>query len=340
MRLSQASALRFRTPVVAAGGKWLALLLSCIPAATIAQEWKPSRHIEFISASGAGAGSDGAMRAIERTLQETKLINVPSSVINKPGGGGSIGWSWLNLQPADGHQLTLIIGNLLSNQITGLSKLSYNDLTCAAQLFSEFTAIAVRSDSPLTNARDFLARMKADSGALSVAVGTAFGGSGHIALALAAKAAGGEPKKLKAVVFPAFAQALAALYGGHVDLLANPHASFLAGMREGRLRMLAVAAPRRLAGELAAVPTWKETGIDIEMEAFRAMAGPKAMTAPQVAYWEATFRKMVNTDDWKQLLEKRGWADRYAGAEGCKTGLRRQYEQMHLGLSELGLAKN
>ena len=340
MRYWQSAAASIRTSIAAAICRRLLPILLCVPAAAIAQEWKPSRHVEFISASGAGAGSDGAMRAIERTLQEKKLIDVASSVLNKPGAGGAIGWSWLNQQPADGHQLTLIIGNLLSNQITGTSKLSYTDLTCIAQLFSEFTAIAVRSDSPLRNAKDLLAQLKADSGALSVAVGTAFGGSGHIALALAAKGAGGDPKKLKAVVFPAFAQALAALYGGHVDLVANPHASFLAGMREGKLRMLAIAAPQRLVGELAAVPTWKESGIDIEMEAFRAMAGPKAMSAPQVAYWEATFRKMVNTDEWKDLIEKRGWADRFASAEGCKTGLKRQYDQMRLGLGELGLAKN
>ncbi len=306
----------------------------------LAQQWKPTRHVELISASAAGSASDGVLRLVERTLQEKKLIDATTAVINKVGGGGSVGWSYTNQQPADGHYLTLIIGNLISNQIIGSSTLAYTDLTCVAQLFSEYTAVGVRAESPIKDAKDLMARLKADSGALSASIGTAFGGSGHIALALAAKDAGGEPKRLKAVVFPGFSQGVAALYGGHVDLATNPHSSFLGPMREGRVRVLAVTAPQRLPGDFASVPTWKELGVDADIEAFRAIAGPRAMGAPQVAYWESRLRAMAATEEWKQTLEKRAWVDRYAGPEGCAVGLKRQYTQMRRGLAELGLAKN
>jgi putative tricarboxylic transport membrane protein len=181
--------------------------------------------------------------------------------------------------------------------------------------------------------------LKVDSSALSAAIGTAFGGSGHIALALAAKDVGGEPKKLKAVVFPGFGQGVSAVYGGHVDLIANPHSSFLGPIREGKLRALAIAAPQRLPGEFANVPTWKELGVDAEIEAFRAVAGPKALGAPQVAYWEAKFRALAETPEWKAMLAQRAWVDRFAGPDGCRAGLKRQYDQMRRGLQELGLAK-
>ncbi len=305
-----------------------------------AQGWKPGRHVEFISASGAGSASDGVIRAVETMLQQRKLIDVSSSVVNKPGGGGTIAWTYVRQQPADGHHLTLIIGNLLSNYIIGTSTLNYTDLACVAQLFSEYTAVAVSADSPIRNAKDLMARWKADAGALSVSVGTAFGGSGHIALALAMKDAGSDPKKMKAVVFSGFSQGLAALYGGHVDLVANPHSSFIAPLREGRVRVLAIAAPQRLPGEFAAVPTWKELGVDAEIEAFRAIAGPKGLGQPQAAYWETTLRTMTETEDWKEMLEKRGWVNRFTGPQGCQSGLKRQYEQMRAGLLELGLAKN
>jgi putative tricarboxylic transport membrane protein len=273
-------------------------------------------------------------------LHERKLLEVSSTVLNKPGGGGNIGWTYVNQQSPDGHTLTLIIGNLISNQIIGRSSLAYDDLACVAQLFSEYTAVGVRTDSPVKDARDLMARLKADSGALSAAIGTAFGGSGHIALALAAKDAGGEPKKLKAVVFPGFSQGVTAVYGGHVDLVANPHSSFLGPMQEGKLRVLAIAAPQRLPGEFANVPTWKELGVDAEIEAFRAMAGPKALGAPQLAYWEAKFRALSETGEWKDMLAKRAWVNRFAGPDGCRAGLKRQYDQMRRGLQELGLAKN
>jgi len=313
-----------------------ALLLA---GAAHAQAWKPFKHVELVSGSTAGAASDGVLRAVERLLQEKKLVEVTTAVVNKPGGGGTIGWTYLSQQPPDGHYLTLLIGNLVSNYITGSSTLSHNDFTCAAQIFSEVTAVAVRADSPLRSAKDLLAKLKADPASLSVAVGTAFGGSGHIALALAAKGAGGDPKKMRAVVFQGVSQGFAALYGGHIDIVANPHSSFAAPLKEGRVRVLAVAAPQRLGGEFAQVPTWKELGIDSAVEAFRAIAGPRGMGAPQVAYWEGALRRMVETPEWKQLVDNRSWVDRFAGAEGCKAAFKTQYDQMHIGLQELGLAK-
>ena len=307
--------------------------------AASAQPWKPSKHVEFVSGSAAGAASDTALRSVERLLQEKKLVDVSTGVINKPGGGGTIGWSYLAQQPADGHHLTLLIGNLISNYITGSSTLSHNDFTCAAQIFSEVTAVAVRGDSPIKSAKELLAKLKSDPSSISVAVGTAFGGSGHIALALAAKGVGGDPRKMRAVVFPGVSQGFAALYGGHIDLLANPHSSFAAPLKDGRVRVLAIAAPQRLGGVFADVPTWKELGVDSAVEAFRAIAGPRNMGAAQTAYWEGALRKMTETTEWKQLLETRSWVDRFATAEGCKAAFKVQYDQMHTGLQELGLAK-
>ena len=314
-----------------------ALAVCMLPAH--AQSWKPTHNVEFVSASAAGSASDSGLRLVERMLHEKKLMDVSSTIVNKPGGGGNIGWTYVNQQPADGHTLTLIIGNLISNQIIGRSTLAYADLACVVQLFSEYTAVGVRTDSPVKDAKDLMARLKADSTSLSAAIGTAFGGSGHIALALAAKDAGGEPKKLKAVVFPGFGQGVSAVYGGHVDLIANPHSSFLAPLREGKLRVLAIAAPQRLPGEFASVPTWKELGVDAEIEAFRAIAGPKALGAPQITYWESKFRALADTQEWKDMLAKRAWVNRFSGPEGCRAGLKRQYDQMRRGLQELGLAK-
>jgi len=310
------------------------------PAPAVAQQWKPTRNVEFLSGSAPGSASDGVLRSVERLLQEKKLIEVTTTVVNKPGGGGSIAWSALNQLPADGHHLSLIIGNLLSNQITGTSALAYTDLTCVAQLFSEYTAVAVRTDSPIKDAKDLMARLKADAASVSVSVGTAFGGSGHIALALAAQDAGGNPKRLKAVVFPGFSQGLTAVLGGHVDMVANPHSSFIGPMKEGKLRVLAVTSPKRLPGDFAKVPTWRELGVDADIEAFRAIAGPKGLGAPQIAYWEAKFRAVTETEEWKQLVERRAWAGGFAGPEGCRAGLKRQHDLMRRGLSELGLAKN
>lgn len=305
-----------------------------------AQEWKPSQHVEFISPSAAGGGSDNVVRAIEQVLRAHRLLEVPLSVVNKPGAGGDIAWKSLNQQGGDGHHISLLTANLLSNHITGRSTLTYTDLTCIAQLFSEASGAAVRSDSPIKSGKDLLARLRNDPAGLTIAVGTAFGGSGHVAIALATKAAGGDARKLKAVVFPAFGQALAAVLGGHIDVVMNPHSSLVPHVQSGKVRAIAVSVPQRVGGVLAEVPTFKELGADVHVEAFRAVVAAKATTAPQVAYWEGVFQRMAETDDWKQSIQKRGWIDKFATAEGCRSGLKFHYEQARLGLGELGLAKN
>ena len=317
----------------------LATALAVAPALAWAQQWKPTQHVEFISGSAAGSASDRVLRTIDKMLHDKKLVEATTTVVNKPGAGGSIAWNYLNQQPADGHHLSLIIGNIISNEITGRSQLSYKDVTCVAQILSEYTAVGTRADSPIKDAKDLIARLKKDPSSVSAAVGTAFGGSGHIQLALATKEVGGSAKALKAVVFPGFGQGVAAVYGGHVDVIANPHGSFLGPMQEGKMRVLAIAAPQRLGGPFANVPTWKELGIDVEIEAFRAMAAPKGLGAPQVAYWESRFRELTQTPEWKDLLAKRAWADRFGGPDACKAALEQQYRAMHAGLKELGLAK-
>jgi len=46
------------------------LLGLCVAGGASAQAWKPGRHVEFISASGAGSASDGVIRAVENMLQK------------------------------------------------------------------------------------------------------------------------------------------------------------------------------------------------------------------------------------------------------------------------------
>jgi putative tricarboxylic transport membrane protein len=313
----------------------VALLFACCvsaaPLSVTAQGWKPDHNVEFVSPSGAGGGSDQVVRAIEQALHNNKLLDVTMTIVNKPGAGGDIAWKYLNQSGAGGHHISLMTGNLLTNHVSGRSTLHYTDLTCIAQLFSEASGVAVRADSPIKSGRDLLARLKSDSASVSVAVGTAFGGSGHIAIALATTHAGGDAKKLKAVVFPAFSNALSALLGGHIDVVLNPHSSLIPHVASGQIRAIAVSTPERVGGALADVPSFKELGANV---------GPKGMTAPQIAYWETVMKRMTETAEWKQNVERRGWIPKFLGSKDCSEGLKMHYGMMREGLTELGLAKN
>jgi putative tricarboxylic transport membrane protein len=317
---------------------WLILALAaCTPCG--AQSWKPTKPVELNVPSAAGGGSDHIARLVQRVIDARGLLGSPLVVMNRPGAGGAIAWSALTAHAGDAHYLAISTANLLTNHITGTSPLNYTDLTPVAQLFSESVGIAVRADSPLRTARDLMALLKTDPSRVSAAVGTSLGNSGHVALALATRAAGGDAKKLRAVVFNAAAQGMTALLGGHVDLVASPASNLVQQLGERRIRVLALSAPVRAGGALADVPTWRESGADVVIDNLRGVIGPKGLSAAQLTYWEGVFSALVQSDEWRKSLEQNAWTPGYAGSDGSRAALKTQYDQLRSGLGELGLAK-
>ncbi len=305
-----------------------------------AQSWKPTRNIELSAASAAGGGSDNLARLVQRILQEQKLVETPLTVLNKPASGGVVAWSALNQNPLDGHHLSISTANLLTNHITGRTPMHHSDVTAVAQLFSEAVAIAVATDSPIKSARDLAALLKTDVSAVRAAIGTSLGNTGHITLALVTQAAGGDPKKLKAVVFQSVSQGVSALLGGHVDVITTPAANVAAHHAAGRMRIIGLSAPQRYVGALAAVPTLKEQGIAVVVDNLRGIIGPKTLSAAQIAYWENAFARLVRTAEWKASLTQNNWTDSHTGAQGSRQALAEQYDEMRVGLAALGMAKD
>jgi putative tricarboxylic transport membrane protein len=148
---------------------------------------------------------------------------------------------------------------------------------------------------------DLLARLKKDSSSVSVAVGKQrWQHESHCNGVAGKKAAGGDARKLRTVVFQGGGEAITALLGGHIDVNSSAANNVVPHKEAGKLRVLGVAAPRRLGGVLADVPTWKEQGVNAVVTNWRMVAGPKGMTAEQVAYWDRVLAKLTATDEWKK----------------------------------------
>ncbi len=326
------------TPRVCIVAGWLVVgvLQSAIAAAPA---WKPERPVELVAQSAAGGGTDLTARLIQRILQENRLIEVPAAVVNRPGGGGNVALAYLSQRPADGHYLQIATALLLSNHITGKSSHHYTDFTSLAQLNSEYVAFAVKADSPIMTGKDLLARLASDPAALSIAVGTSSGGANHIAAARATRAAGGDMRKLKTVVFKSSAESATALLGGHVDLVTSSASLLVPHVKSGTLRLIAVSAPRRGGGVLATVPTWREQGFDIVVDNFRALIGPAGMSEAQVKYWEEVFGRVAQSEDWKKDLESKLWENNYMGSREARKYFESQYGESRRVLTDLGLAK-
>ena len=320
---------------VAAG--WMAAVAMCGWAQ--AADWKPAKRIEVVVPNAPGGGNDRIVRLVLKIAQEHKLIEPAVNVIHKPGAGVVMGLTYLNQFAGDGHHVAIISSTFLGDYASGRSSIGPSEITPIAQLFTEYVAFAVKPDSPLKSAREVMTRLKADVASLSASLSGGPGNHNHLALSMVARAAGADPKKLKIVVYSGGADALTAALGGHVDMVVGPAASVLPHVQAGRLRFIALAAPKRLEGVFASVPVWKEVGANAVTSNWRAIVGPRGLPQPQIEYWENVLARVVESDEWKKMLERDGVTHEFLRGARMREELKSDYEELKAVMTELGLVK-
>ena len=278
--------------------------LLVLPLAAPAQSWKPQQPVEVIIGSAAGSSPDTMARAIQKIWQDKRLVEVPANVVNRVGGGNTVAWNFLNTKQGDGHFLMVSNINLSAGHLTGTTPWSFRDFTSLGILFHEYIALAVVVDSPIKDGRDALARLKADPGSLSLGVSSVAGGANHIGAGLAFKAAGVDVRKVRTVVFDSAGKTMTALLGGHIDLAGTSITAALRQVKNGKVRVLGVTAPKRLGGEMAQFPTWREQGADAEFSNYRGFIGAPGMSGAQVAYWEGVLKRLDAEESWQAYIDQ------------------------------------
>jgi putative tricarboxylic transport membrane protein len=315
------------------------VVLAAAGAATFAQGWAPQKNVEIVAASPPGGSNDNTARTIERALVSVKAVPTTLTIINKPGGGGNIAATYVAQRAGDPHFLFVATSSIASNHIIGASVLTPADFTPIAIMLQDYVVFAVATNSPMTNGRDLVERLKKDPRAMTIGFANTFGGSRHVAAGQFLKTLGGNPRDLKPVVFRGSAEAIPAVLGGHIDLAVIGAVNAIAHVSNGRMRVLGVAAPRRLSGVLADAPTWREQGVNVVAGSWRGVFAPKGLTPAQTAYWETTLRKVAETPEWKSDLEKNFWTDHFVTGAALKKELEQEYAADKAVLVDLGLAK-
>jgi putative tricarboxylic transport membrane protein len=261
------------------------------------------------------------------------------NVINKPGAGIIMGMNYLNQHPGDANFIGIVSATLLGDYVSGRSPIGPGDVMPIAQLFTEYVGFATRPDSSLKGPKDLMARLKSDVSSVSTGIAGGVGNHNYIALALVARAVGADVKKLKVVTFSGGSESTTAAMGGHVDMAISPAATVLPHVQAGRLRFIAISAPKRLAGPFADVPVWKELGVDAVLSNWRTIVGPRGMTPQQIAFWENVLARVVETEDWKQMLEKSSLTSEFLRSAETRRQLKADYDELRTIMAELGLTK-
>src|SRR4051812_45457826 len=280
-------------------------------------QWKPTKPVDLIVHTGPGGGSDLLARAMVTMIEKEKLVPVRINVINKPGGNGAVAAAALSEKRGDPNTIGLITSVWIAGPLTSAeAKITVHDLKPIAQLMLEPAVIVVRADSPYKSLKDFIEAAKAKPGALKQSGGSVTSRDNIVRLSLQ-HATGA---KWAFVSFQGGGERLAALLGGHVDIMVIEPQEAGEQVRAGKLRVLAQLTDKRLPG-WADVPTLKEAGYDVALTPqIRAVVAPPEQPDEASKYWEGRFDALRKTESWKKYVHENQLEEHFTnGAELKKT---------------------
>jgi putative tricarboxylic transport membrane protein len=288
----------------------LCIVMAALSAVTAvpASAYKPTRPIEVVVHTGPGGGSDLLARAVATMIEKERLLPVRMQVVNKTGGGGAVAAAYLAEKAGDQNTIGFFTGVWLTGPLTSAeAKVTLRDLTPIARLVLEPALIAVKADAPYRTLADFIAVAKAHPGQLKQSGGSATSRD-NVVRQLLQKATGA---RWAYISFPGGGERIAALLGGHVNMMVIEPAEAGEHIRAGNMRVLAQVSETRLPG-FPNVPTLKEAGFDVPaVPQVRGVVAPPGIPAENVAYWEDVFRRLTRTASWSKFLADNQFEDGY-----------------------------
>ncbi|SDG74468.1 Bug family tripartite tricarboxylate transporter substrate binding protein [Pelagibacterium luteolum] len=265
------------------------LALGATTAPIFAQDY-PSRDIEMIIPFGVGGGSDVLARTIASVIGEKELLPVQILPENRPGGSGAVGYGYVGQQQGNDHLIATVSVSFFTTPLLGASPVSYEDFTPLAAISYSPYVLAVPTSSPYESVDDLAEVDRLTTATVGVVSDAAL---------LADMLTDSAGVQIDAVPFDGEGEALAAILGGHVDIVFMNPSELLAQTEAGTLRPLAVSSAERVEA-FPDVPTFTELGHDIEHVQLRGLVMPGGVSEEVVDYWEGILEEVATSDEWRE----------------------------------------
>lgn len=300
----------------------LICILATLGTATAAQaQWQPTKPVEFVVTAGAGGGTDIFARTVQAIITKYNMMPQPIVVQVKGGGSGAEGYIYTRSAEGDTHKL--VFGTQNSYALPLGSKVAYThaDMTPLAAMALDEFLLWVKGDSPIKTVKDYVEAAKSKS--LKMA-GAQSKDSDEIVTKLMEKAIGA---KIIYVPYKSGSEADVQLTGGHVDSHVNNPSESIGSWRAGKARPLCVFNKERLpAGpkitETQAwsdIPTCVSQGLAVEQyQQPRLIMMPPKVPAEAVAYYTEVMKKVSESPEWKEYIDKTGQSNRYISGDAFK----------------------
>jgi tripartite-type tricarboxylate transporter receptor subunit TctC len=284
----------------------LALFTLCTIASASAQDW-PAKAVRIIVPFGPGATPDTIARLIADRLQQRLGQNF--IVENKPGASGMTGTDAVAKAEPDGYTIGVSIGGPLAINTLLFSKMPYDpfkDVALITMLTTQPSALTVPASLGVNSVAELVALIRRDPGKYN------FGSIGNGSLSHLAMEAIAQKSNAKLVHVPygSSPQAMTALIRGDVQMAVMPAISVVPHVESGAVKMLAVTTPKRSL-LLPNVPTLKESGIDVEADAWNGLIAPAGTPDAVVKTIQREVVEAINSPELKakfaaQIMEPVG----------------------------------
>ncbi|MFF0338344.1 tripartite tricarboxylate transporter substrate binding protein [Kribbella sp. NPDC004875] len=291
-------------------------LAACGPNAqgadSTAKAWpRKGKPVELIVSFAPGGAVDTAARLVAPALEKELGTNV--EVVNKPGAGGQVGYTFLTSAKPDGYTIgatgspSVVVSPLDPARGAKYTRESFQPL--GMQVIDP-AVIGVAPDSPYSSVKDLVAAAKAKPGTITVST-TGLQTGEHFAAADMEQKSG---TKFALVHFSDGAsQAVAAFLGGHVQVYLGSASDVTDLVKQKKIKLLGVMAEER-STFLPDVPTFKEQGYDVKSATARGYSAPAGLPADVKTKLEAGLKKAIEDPEVQQRMTKLGLQTHYLDA--------------------------
>jgi putative tricarboxylic transport membrane protein len=300
-----------------------AVLLAAGLAAAPAMAWEPTKAVEIVVAAGAGGASDQMARMLQAAIQKHGLVKQPMIVSLKGGASGAEGLMYMKSGQGDPHKLIIAYSLIHTLPLAAKIPFDWRELTPVSIVAFDQFALWVNANSPHKTVKEFTDAAKAANPPFKMG-GTGSKREDHILSAFIEKRTGA---KFNYLPYKSGGEAATQLVGGHTEANVNNPSENLEIWRAGQARALCVFDNERIGyktkvtAELSwnDIPTCKEQGLDIEYTMLRGIFLPGKATPDQVAFYVDLFKKISETTEFKDYMEKQALKPTFlTGAEMVK----------------------
>jgi putative tricarboxylic transport membrane protein len=282
--------------------------------------WEPTKPVEFVVPAGTGGGADQMARLMQGIIVKHKLMKESLVVVNKSGGAGAEGFLAVKGEKGDPHKIIITLSNLFTTPLATGVPFNWRDMTPVAMLALDQFVLWVNAESPHKTAKDYLAAVKAAGPNKIKMGGTGSKQEDQILTVGIEKAAG---VKFIYIPFKGGGDVAVQLVGKHLDSSVNNPAEAVAQWRAGQLRPLCVFDDTRMPYKNKVtdtmswndIPTCKEAGVPTDYVMLRGIFMPPGVNKDQVDYYINLFKKVRETTEWKEYMEKAAFNQQFLTGE-------------------------